>query len=89
MERKVGEIFEFQGKWYKTVADKLDKCNCCVFSKHRNTTCGLYRDNIIGNCSILGRADKTSVVFKKLDTSPSFGSTKGLNTSKRKLLLFI
>ena len=63
MERKIGEIFEYNGEWYQCVEqpEKDDKtvCNLCDF--HGIGNCELDR------CSGTYRSDKKNVVFKKLE----------------------
>ena len=63
MERKIGEIFEYNGEWYQCVEqpEKYDKtvCNLCDF--HGIGNCELDR------CSGTYRSDKKDVVFKKLE----------------------
>lgn len=83
MERKIGEIFEFQGKKYKVVEDNIDSCLCCVFFK--NNECSTYR-NIVGSCAKSKRGDGTTVIFKEVNDSVKSST---INPSKRKLLLFI
>ena len=61
MERKIGEIFEYNGEWYQCLEEKY--CNGCVF---RDTKCDDVR-KILGNCSVRNRSDKKSVIFKKLE----------------------
>ena len=61
MERKIGEIFEYQGEWYQCVEKHY--CNECVF---RDAKCDDVR-KILGNCSVRNRSDKKSVIFKKLE----------------------
>lgn len=62
MERKIGEIFEYNGEWYQCVEqpDYIgDVCKVCSFSGIGN--CKLDR------CSGTYRSDKKSVIFKKLE----------------------
>ena len=60
MERKIGEIFEYNGEWYQCILDTTDdNCNNCYFQK----SCG----NISGDCSSTARSDGKSVAFKKLE----------------------
>ena len=61
MERKIGEIFEYNGEWYQCLEGKY--CNGCVF---RDAKCDDVR-KILGNCSVRNRFDKKSVIFKKLE----------------------
>lgn len=63
MERKVGEIFEYNGEWYKCIEQPKDYigdvCKICSFSGIGN--CELDR------CVETYRSDKKSVIFKKLE----------------------
>lgn len=63
MERKIGEIFEVCGEWYQCVEQPDDYKGCA---------CDICSMNVIGNCELDEcsgnyRADKKSVVFKKLE----------------------
>lgn len=64
MERKVGEIFEYNGEWYQCV--EQPKQHDCF------TVCELCSFNVIGNCDLdkcsgTYRSDSKSVIFKKLE----------------------
>ena len=59
MERKIGEIFEYNGEWYQCV--KSVSCGECAFL---NSIC---IDNSSIKCSADYRNDNCSVVFKKLE----------------------
>ena len=63
MERKIGEIFLYNGEWLQCVEqpEKYDEtvCNLCDF--HGIGNCELDR------CSGTYRSDKKSVIFKKLE----------------------
>lgn len=63
MERKVGEIFEYNGEWYQCVEQPKDYigdvCKICSFSGIGN--CELDK------CSGTYRSDSKSVIFKKLE----------------------
>ena len=61
MERKVGEIFTYKGKTYQVVKDRM--CEDCGFTY---SACESLQD-ILGNCCITTRADKTSVIFKEIN----------------------
>ena len=61
MERKIGEIFEYNGEWYQCLIG--NRCRECDFSSN-NITCDIHGTLI---CTCKGRSDKTSVVFKKLE----------------------
>ena len=57
MERKIGEIFEYNGEWYQCVAGF---CNNCDIK-------GSFSDTSIGICAGRIREDDTDVIFKKLE----------------------
>lgn len=60
MERKIGEIFEYNGEWYQCIPDTTDdNCNNCFFQK----SCS----SITGDCSSTARSDGKSVAFKNLE----------------------
>ena len=62
MERKIGEIFEYNGEWYQCIEqlEKYDKTVCDLCDFHGIGNCELDR------CSGTYRSDKKSVIFKKL-----------------------
>ena len=61
MERKIGEIFEYNGEWYQCVKDTTDEnCDKCSFHCYCNF-------DVCGFCSSDSREDKQSVCFKKLE----------------------
>ena len=62
MERKIGEIFEYNGEWYQCVEGA---CVNCAFYIDNCDDCSLRK--IIGNCCIKDRVDRYSVIFKKLE----------------------
>ena len=57
MERKLGEIFTYNGKIYQVV-----KSDTCAFRKN---DCSIIRSHI-GLCVSSIRFDKTNVVFKEI-----------------------
>ena len=61
MERKIGEIFTYNGKMYQVV--KSDICENCAFRKN---DCSILRSRI-GLCVSSTRFDKTNVVFKEIN----------------------
>lgn len=61
MERKIGEIFTYNGKMYQVV--KSDICENCAFRKN---DCSILRSRI-GLCVSSIRFDKTNVVFKEIN----------------------
>ena len=72
MERKKGEIFEYNGEWYQCVIGY--SCNDCAFS---NDNCEereritlknkLTKEEVTGFCTSRLRSDGKSVIFKKLE----------------------
>lgn len=60
MERKVGEIFIYEGKAYQVVVS--NKCDDCAFEF---AGCGWLMSKV-GTCNHRTRSDKTSVVFKEI-----------------------
>lgn len=61
MERKIGEIFTYQGKLYQVV--ESTNCDNCAFMQRAD--CNPV-NKIFGNCSFITRTDKTSVIFKEI-----------------------
>ena len=61
MERKIGEIFTYNGKMYQVA--KSDICENCAF---RENDCSILRSRI-GLCISSTRFDKTNVVFKEIN----------------------
>lgn len=61
MERKIGEIFTYNGKIYQVV--KSDICANCAF---RENDCSIIRSHI-GLCVSSIRTDKTNVIFKEIN----------------------
>lgn len=66
MERKVGEIFNYQDNWYQCIENTGYGCIICHFNTHNNICCNNVL-NIIGNCLPPYRKDYKSVVFRKLE----------------------
>lgn len=62
MERKIGEIFEFEGKIYETIGFPSNSCFSCDFIK----LCRSGMGEVIGNCCGNLREDKTDVFFKEI-----------------------
>ena len=61
MERKIGEIFTYNDKFYQVVESA--KCDGCAFMKNANC----YSINeILGDCAFNKRTDNTSVIFKEV-----------------------
>lgn len=61
MERKIGEIFTYNGKMYQVA--KSDICENCAF---RENDCSILRLRI-GLCISSIRTDKTNVIFKEIN----------------------
>ena len=59
MERKIGEIFEYNGEWYQCVV-ALQGCRECSF--RTQDYCTRHSE-----CLSIERSDKKSVAFKKLE----------------------
>ena len=59
MERKIGEIFKYEGKKLRVEADNDSECKRCYL----NELCPNINKEIIGECVRIHRQDKTSVVF--------------------------
>ena len=62
MERKIGEIFTYNGKTYQVVKDNT--CEGCAFMK--NGHC-FSISKLLGLCSYTNRTDKTGVIFKEIN----------------------
>ena len=63
MERKIGEIFECEGKKLQVIEDPFDTCDGCYFVNE--TECD-DRLDIRGFCSYIRRRDKLRVAFKEV-----------------------
>ena len=59
MERKIGEIFEYNGEWYQCIVG--NSCDNCAFTE---INCDAVP---IGYCYAHGRKDNKGVIFKKLE----------------------
>ena len=66
MERKIGEIFNYQDNWYQCIENTGYGCIICHFNTHNNICCNNVL-NIIGNCLPPYRKDYKSVIFRKLE----------------------
>ena len=65
MERKIGEIFEYNGEWYQCLEEKTCTCFGCDF---RDYTCAdSSLKEVKGRCQSERRKDNKSVIFKKLE----------------------
>ena len=65
MERKIGEIFEYNGEWYQCLEEKTCTCFGCDFRDHNCDDISLKE--VKGSCQSERRKDNKSVVFKKLE----------------------
>lgn len=61
MERKIGEIFTYDGKTYQ-VAESV-RCKGCAFT--RSVKCSTIRE-LLGSCDSIKRKDSINVVFKEI-----------------------
>lgn len=66
MERKVGEIFEYNGEWYQCIHTKSLGCENCDLATKSDIHCSDVFE-IIGECLSCYRKDGKSVIFKKLE----------------------
>lgn len=66
MERKVGEIFEYNGEWYQCIHTKSLGCENCDLTVQNNIHC-IDAFKIRGECLSSNRKDGKSVIFKKLE----------------------
>lgn len=62
MERKIGEIFTYNGKTYQ-ILKATDGCKGCTFFRIQPGTC----INEIESCFAEDRGDKTSIIFKEIN----------------------
>lgn len=65
MERKIGEIFNYQDNWYQCIENTGYGCIICHFNTHNNIHCSDVFE-IRGECLSCYRKDGKSVIFKKL-----------------------
>ena len=62
MERKVGEVFTYNGKTYQVVEVEIDEeCKGCAFEF--SSCCS----SLLGDCSPIYRTDDASVIFKAIN----------------------
>ena len=67
MERKIGEMFSYNGTTLKTVeqSDTENVCNGCYFKSNFMFLC--YKNNeITDECCDIRRIDKKDVIFKEV-----------------------
>lgn len=80
MERKIGEIFEYNGEWYQCTGGICR--NCCFYYY---TVCkNIYAigKTVIGNCHCSLREDHKNVIFKKLQKVGEPVTVKGRTFQK-------
>ena len=82
MERKIGEIFEYNGEWYQCVENDKNNCEDCDLTEY----CDLYD----GVCDSTGREDGKSICFKKLEKVGEpferfIGSNKSIKVQRYRL----
>ncbi len=65
MERKIGEIFEYDGEWYQCLKEKTCTCFGCDFRGYKCDDISLQK--VKGSCQSECRKDNKSVIFKKLE----------------------
>ena len=66
MERKIGEIFTYGDKRYQVV--KVDFGIGCIGCAFKTSGCSKYK-SFLGRCSYVFRRDKTSVIFKLINSN--------------------
>ena len=62
MERKIGEVFQYEGKTYQVV--ESIRCDGCAFN--RSAKCSTIREPL-GSCDSIRRKDRINVVFKEIN----------------------
>lgn len=62
MERKIGEVFQYEGKTYQVV--ESIRCDGCAFN--RSVKCSTIREPL-GSCDSIKRKDRINVVFKEIN----------------------
>ena len=68
MERKIGEVFEYQGKKLKVVQTTSNLCNNCYF--YVNSICKEMRKQCCGECDQRMRIDGKPVIFVEVKEEP-------------------
>lgn len=83
MERKVGEIFEYNGEWYQCVEQpkETEGQSCSICSMNFGGKCPIH----VIECAMEGRSDGKSVIFKKLEKVGEPYVAYGLTRQKYKL----
>ena len=88
MERKIGEIFEYNGEWYQCLEEKTCTCFECDFHDYNCDDINLKK--VKGSCQSEYRKDNKSVIFKKLEKvgDPFFVNIQGNNVLKQRYKLY-
>ena len=85
MERKIGEIFKYEGKKLRVEADNDSECKRCYL----NELCPNINKEIIGECVRIHRQDKTSVVFVEVkDEQPQEQAEQSLELNLCEVLKY-
>lgn len=67
MEREIGKVFRFEGKWLKVQeGESLGSCEHCYFEKE---DCSRFR-SFIGICTCKERSDQKDVIFEDITYIP-------------------
>ena len=66
MERKIGEVFEYQGKKLQVKANSNGGCEGCIF----NVRCTRGIKSVTGCCTSGYRDDKKNVIFVEVKEQP-------------------
>lgn len=67
MEREIGKVFRFEGKWLKVQeGESLGSCEHCYFEKE---DCSRFR-SFIGVCTCKERSDQKDVIFEDITYIP-------------------
>lgn len=67
MERKIGEVFDFEGKKLKVVETVMGTCIGCVFKDNCNSK-DVWKT--VGVCSAISRTDKKQVIVVEVAQTP-------------------
>lgn len=65
MERKIGEIFQYEGKTYQVV--ESIRCDGCAFNKSIKCSTSSTIRGLLGSCDSIKRKDSINVVFKEIN----------------------
>ena len=84
MERKIGEIFEYNGEWYQCVESQDGSCKHCDMNFEGKCPIPIKK------CTESGRSDKSYVIFKKLEKVGEpyeryIGSNKSIKVQRYRL----